>query len=139
MDAASFLFPRDLELTSTKLSRVLLVGSCMSDIYRSEFSRLAPEVIFDYIVFNNAADLPDALPSSVQAYDFQYVQIPLRSVLTDAVVQAKRFLDPEFSAAILAQGRRNIDAMLEATLKHNRESGLLTFVSGFFVPQSSLA
>src|SRR5260221_3101163 len=37
----------------------------------------------DYYMFNNAQQLPQNLPRPVAEYDFQLVQIPLRSIVPD--------------------------------------------------------
>jgi len=134
---ADFLFPKDLEVTPAKLSRVLLIGSCMTALYHQEFQRIAPETAFDYIVFNYAGALPTP-PEPLPNYDLQYVQLPLRSVLTDHVVWATRFNDPGFSEDLLNTGRDVIDAMLDSALAFNASDGLLTFVSNFIVPQMSV-
>jgi FkbH-like protein len=137
LSPADFLFPKDLEVTPVKLGRVLLIGSCMTALYHQEFQRIAPATAFDYIVFNYAGVLPQP-PAAVDAYDLQYVQLPLRSVLTDHVVWATRFNDDGFAEGVLNTARDVIDAMLASALAFNESHGLLTFVSNFIVPQMSV-
>jgi FkbH-like protein len=134
---ADFLFPKDLEVTPAKLGRVLLIGSCMTALYHQEFRRIAPETVFDYIVFNYAGALPKP-PVAEQDYDLQYVQLPLRSVLTDHVIWATRFHDAGFAEEILRTAYDVIDAMLGSALAFNESHGILTFVSNFIVPQMSV-
>lgn len=138
LSTSDFLFPKDLAVTPVKFRRVLLIGSCMTALYDEHFRRVAPDTVFDYFVFNYAGALP-SLPAPVEAYDLQYVQIPLRSVLTDRVIWATKFNDAGFFEDILATGYSVIDAMLDSALVHNVAHGLLTFVSNFIVPQMSVS
>ena len=87
MDAAEFLFPRDLEVTPSEIKRVLFVGSCLSEAYLRHIRVTNPAVNYDHILFNNASDLPLRPSEELASYDLQYIQLPLRSVLTDAVVR----------------------------------------------------
>jgi FkbH-like protein len=132
LTAADFLFPKDLAVTPTKLQRVRLVGSCMTALYHEQFQLIAPDTKFDYLVFNYAGELPPP----TETYDLQYVQLPLRSVLTDRVVWATRIHDEGFVEDVLQTGYSVIDAMLAGALSPTR--GLLTFVSNFIVPQMSV-
>jgi FkbH-like protein len=136
---ADFLFPKDLQVTPTKFQRILLIGSCLTTMYQEEFSRHYPEIVFDRILFNMAGDLPDEPPAPVTAYDFQYVQLPLRSVIGDRIIWANRFNDAGFSKEILEDGFNVIDVMLAAAMRYNQAHGLLTLVSNFFVPQMNSA
>jgi FkbH-like protein len=135
---ADFLFPKDLSVTPVKFGRVLLIGSCMTALYDEHFKKIAPETIFDYFVFNYAGALPP-LPASVETYDLQYVQLPLRSVLTDRIIWAASLNDPSFLDDVLSTGYQVIDAMLETALQYNISHGLLTFVSNFIVPQMTVS
>ena len=139
MNAVDYLFPRDLERTPTPIKRVLLIGSCLSDNYAEEFRALAPHVAFDRVLFNNAQDLPAEPPRPVGEYDLQYIQIPLRSVLSDAIVNANNLRDPAFLRQLLESAKRRLDAMLQAALLYNARSGLLTFVANFMTPQVRVA
>jgi FkbH-like protein len=133
LSSADFLFPKDLQVTPTKFERVRLVGSCMTALYYEQFQIIAPETKFDYLVFNYAG----ALPPPEQNYDVQYVQIPLRSILSDRIVRATQFQDEGFFAEVLENAYAVIDAMLDSALAYSESHGLLTFVSNFIVPQLS--
>ena len=139
LGAADFLFPKDLQVTPTKFSRILLIGSCLTALYHEQLSRRAPDVTFDYLVFNFAGSLPETPPAAPDEYDFQYVQIPLRSIVSDRIVWATRFNEPGFAEQILADGREIIDVMLTSAMQYNEAYGILTFVSNFFVPQMPVA
>jgi FkbH-like protein len=133
MKTADFLFPRDLEVTPTTLSRVLIIGSCLSTLYSSEFKKLNPGVEVENIIFSNALKLPEKTSEELAQFDLQYVQLPLRNVLTDGAIRPPAGQPPDW----LAIGKANIDFLLEYGLGYAGQ--LLTIVSNFIVPQGNLA
>jgi FkbH-like protein len=137
MEVGEFLFPRDLERTPLALSRVLVIGSCLAEAYVHRFREQRPETTFDFVLYNNAVELPGKSAEEIRGYDFQYVQLPLRSVLSERAIRVADV--GEESLDLLAIGRANIDAMLSKALRYNREAGLLSLVSNFIVPQSHVA
>jgi len=68
------------------------------------------------VLFNNASDLPKRSTEDLAGFDLQYIQIPLRSVLTDAAVR-------------IADNDQRETPILWLDL------GKLSIVSTFFVPQ----
>lgn len=133
MKTADFLFPRDLEVTPTKLSRILIIGSCLSESYTEEFKKLNPGLEVENIIFGNALKLPEKTGEELAQFDLQYVQLPLRNVLTDGVVRPPAGQTPDW----LAIGKANIDFLLEYGLAYSGQ--LLTVVANFVVPQGKLA
>lgn len=134
MDASDFLFPQQLSVTKTPIERVLLVGSCVIEGYHRHFTQLVPDIRFDKLLFNHVAILPDLSAEEIASYDFQYILLPLRYVVTDAVIAFREFIaDPQ---KILDKARQALRLMLEAALKYNTSHSLLTFVANFSVPQS---
>lgn len=134
-----FLFPNDLQVTPSSVRRVLMIGSCLTYRQLDFLRKERPEIEFDYLLFNHAGELPSNPPSPVADYDFQYVQIPLRSVITDRVIHAIQLNSAEFIEAILADGYSIIDAMLESALVYTRAHGIPALVSNFFTPQTNLS
>jgi FkbH-like protein len=139
LSVSEFLFPRELRIAPIQVRKVLLIGSCLTALYHQEFRKFHPQVEFDYIVFNYAGTLPESPPKPASSYDCQYIQIPIRSVLTDRVIWAEHFSDQGFVDGILRDGYAVIDAMLSSALTYNISYGLLSLVSGFIVPQMSSA
>jgi FkbH-like protein len=139
LGAADFLFPKDLRVTPTQFKQILLIGSCLTALYHEQFSRRFRGVKFDYVAYNFAGSLPANPPAPVNAYDLQYVQIPLRSILSDRIIWATRFNEPDFADAILNDGYGIIDVMLDAAMAYNQAHGLLSLVSNFIVPQMNAA
>jgi FkbH-like protein len=139
MNTAGFLFPRDLEVTPSGIKKVLVVGSCLSEIYVRKFRESHPDIIYDYVLFNNASELPDRSIEEIAEYDLQYIQMPLRSVLTDAVI---RIADNDKAISPIDWidlGKQNIDRMLEKAMSYSMKTGIVTFVSNFVVPQGRIA
>src|SRR5271167_3804058 len=139
MDTAEFLFPRDLQVTPTPLKKLFFIGSCLSEAFVARFRKSRPSVEFDFVLFNNAADLPDRTPEEIAEYDLQYIQIPLRSVLTDAVVRIADNDRSQNPIDWIELGKQNITMMLKTAMRYNSTGNLLTFVSNFVVPQGRIA
>ena len=135
MDTKDFLFPRDLEVSETRLEKILLIGSCLARNYKNNFSNINPDLTCDFILFNNAAKLPKSPPSPIESYELQYIQIPLRSVVSDAIVRVGELDNAKGFAEYYAMARRNLDQILNAALEYNVKYGILTLVAGFVVPQ----
>lgn len=139
MDVAEFLYPRDLEVTPTHIRKILFIGSCLSEAYVSSMRTLNPNTQYDHILFNNAADLPQRSDDDLLSYDLQYIQLPLRSILTDAVVRIADPIRSETSVSWIELGKSNIDRMLNKAMAYNQQNGMLTLISTFFVPQGHIA
>lgn len=139
MTAADFMFPVDLRVTDSNISDVLILGSCAATYYHLKLRKLLPNVKFDFLMANNYDILPDAPPSPVGGYDFQFIQISLRDLLTDRVVRFNNFRDLGHRSSIIDAAFRSLEMRLEACLKYNVKHRLLTFVSNFPVPQRAAA
>ena len=135
MNAADFLFPRDLEVTPTKLAKILFIGSCLSEANVKNFRAFNAAIHYEHVLFNNAMDLPARSAQELAAYDLQYIQLPLRSILPDAVVRIADNDKRDTPIVWTELGQLNIDRMLDKAMAYNRQSELLTIVSTFFVPQ----
>ncbi|SOC02854.1 HAD-IIIC family phosphatase [Rhodobacter maris] len=135
MNAEEFLFPRALEVRPSKISKVLVLGSCMAEETVAGFRRQTPNTEFDLLVFNGPGDLPDLSKEAVLAYDFQYVQLSLRYIVRDEVVRFADFQQPGVAESVMERSLQFLRVTLEAALAYNRAHGLLTFVTNFFVPQ----
>ncbi len=134
-----FLFPSRLRATRTPINRLLLVGSCLSGEFSKRFGRISGGVKHDFILYNNVAQLPEGLPSPPGDYTAQILQIPLRSLLTDRIIQFKHFHDKAMFGAILERAMNTIDVMLEAGLKHQRLHHFPALVTNFIVPSLPIA
>jgi hypothetical protein len=136
VDAAEFLFPSELAVTPSKITKVLIIGSCMSEAYRDAFGKITREVTFDHILFNNFESIPDVSDEVVSSYNFQFIQLPLRNALSDVVINFRDFLADSAASTLIERGCEFIRVTLDGALKYNKSHGLLSFVSNFFVPQT---
>lgn len=139
MDTANFLFPRELEVNSTGIKKILIIGSCLSRTFTLNFRENYPEINFDHILFNNASDLPKKNSEEISDIDLQYIQIPLRSVLTDASVRIADNEKLESPLDWIEIGKQNIDSILSKAMSYNLSFGIFTLVSNFIVPQGRIA
>ena len=133
-----FLFPRKLQVTPTPLSRILFVGSCVTTDLTNRLGQLMPGVEHDFILFNNAADLPASPPSPVNEYAIQVLQIPLRTLLTDQVIRFHE-VKGDLQDGVFERAITLLDMMLDVGLRYNREHNTLVAVTNFIVPQTAIA
>jgi FkbH-like protein len=135
-DNFRYRVPRDLAVTPTPLRRILIVGSCavvgLPDLIRTA----SPPCPADYVLFNNLSELPETPPLPVGDYDFQLVQIPIRSVLPDHLY-FRAPSDPEAWRLVFEAARERLAQFLDAALRWNTAHGLLTFVTNFLLPQQN--
>jgi FkbH-like protein len=135
-DNFRYRVPRDLALSATPLRRVLVVGSCMVAGFPALIQTATPGCPADHVLFNNLSELPDAPPLPVEEYDFQFVQVPLRSVLPDHLY-FRTPADPAAWQRVFDAARERLGQFLAAAMRWNAAHGLLTFVANFPVPQQN--
>jgi hypothetical protein len=75
----------------------------------------------DYLVFNNVSQLPPNPPQPADAYDFQLVQIPLRSVLPDGTFFQLSYGNLEGYENLFEMAKRRLSQFLEAAMRWNVE------------------
>jgi FkbH-like protein len=129
-----FGVPRALRVTQATPLRALVVGSCFS-VNLPPHLRLAGHD-GDHVLFNHVGELPPQPPRPLADYDFQVVQVPVRSVLPEMAY----FRLIESSAgyeALLPEAEERLFQLLAAAMRWNSESGLLTFVVNFLTPQQN--
>lgn len=133
MQTADFLYPIDLKVTETTFKKVLFIGSCFSEVYTGLLKQKSPATHVDHILFNNVSDLPAKSDEEIREYDFQYIQISLRSLLGDGIV---RLADADkLGTDWVSHGCAMLDMMFEKAAEYNHRCGLMTMVSNFIVPQ----
>ncbi|TWA51880.1 HAD superfamily phosphatase (TIGR01681 family)/FkbH-like protein [Azospirillum baldaniorum] len=123
--------PQDLSLNETRLKKVLLVGSCLLDSWRNVLAKKYDSLHMEYIIFNNASILPDQDIDIKSRYDFQILQIPLRSVIPEATYFSLRYSDEEGYEKLFSESCERLSRNLDAILRYNTEHGLLSFVLNF--------
>jgi FkbH-like protein len=133
MRTAEFLYPGDLEVAPTEIGRVLIIGSCNALSFEAYLKRHATGTAVEYWPRNHLAELPPSPPSPPRDYDFHVIQIPLRSLIPDAVIDFKGFA--ERANTVLHDAKIALRHQLDASLSYNRTFGILSFVANFPVPQ----
>jgi FkbH-like protein len=139
IDTSTYLFPNELQVTDVPLNNMLLIGSCLSLEYLHRFREIDPKLKVRHIFLNNLQQLPAQKAAQLDTYQLQYIQLPLREVLTDRIV---RICDIDWAHGfneILDDARAMLAAMLDAAMAYNKQHGLLTLVANFFVPQGHAA
>jgi FkbH-like protein len=139
IDISTYLFPNELQVTNAPLKRMLLIGSCLSHQYLEFFREIDPELDIHHIFQNNFQQLPAMTAAQLDTHQLQYIQLPLREVLTDRIVRIYDIDRTEGFGEILDDARAKLAAMLDAAMAYNKQHGLLTLVANFFVPQGHAA
>lgn len=137
VDDLDYRTPGDLQTRPTVFRRGLVIGSCLASGLPKIFGSETPACETDFVLVNNAAGLPEAPPQPVDAYDFQFVQIPLRAILPDGAHFGLAYDDPAAFEQLFEMSCSRISQMLDALLAWNRQHGLLSFVTNFLVPQQN--
>lgn len=131
-NGAGYLVPDDLVVSNLLPRRVLLVGSCLADVWKSKFN--CP---YDFVLTNNLSELPDSPPQAAENYDLQIIQVPLRFVIPDNLFWSASFLDIEAYEKAFSVALDRMKFYLSLAGKWNKDYKILTFVSNFLVPQQN--
>jgi FkbH-like protein len=133
----NYLAPTELRVNNTKLSRVLLVGSCGFDPWPDVLLRGGVSVPIDRLHLDSHPDV--APPHDPAAYDFQLSQIHMRAIMHDHVYFKwlhGAFTDLDACRAVFEQVCRTIDRYFERITTWKDK--LPIFLMNFLVPQGSL-
>ncbi len=136
----TYRIPQDLAVTPTPLNRVIVVGSCLASSWPNVFKAAKPGCAGDFFLFNNATQLPKDPPKPAEEYDFQVIQLPLRSVLPDNLHYQSLDREIQDVAAyekLFEEATQRLRQFLPAALRWNKEHGMLSFVCNFILPQQN--
>jgi len=129
--------PIDLQVTETRLKRVMVIGSCLtvgwSDVLEGKF----PDCVAEHFLVNNATVLPDNPPSPPEDYDFHVVQVHLRKILPERDHLVLSYSDPAAYERLFETARERLSEWLAELMRWNKAHGILTFVCNFLVPQQN--
>ena len=131
----AFRVPQELAVTPITINRVLIVGSCLSELWARRLAEMQPPCPSDFYFVTDA--LPAAPIRPISSYDFQIVQPPLRAVLPDAAFARLAQTDLAGHERLFDHAVNAMRNLLETGMRWNRESGILTFVFPFLVPQQN--
>ena len=138
-NGVGFLVPGDLAKSDIGPRRVALVGSCFLSAWNIH-GRHAKTCTFDVFTVNHGANLPDRASGDSQAddYDFQIIQLPMRSFLPDGTLSLLAYGDLAGHEAAFEAARGKLAFLLKTRMKWNIGGGLLTFITNFPVPQRNM-
>jgi FkbH-like protein len=129
---SKYLTPSDLRVSPCPIRRAMVIGSCFVQALR-----FGGEWEVDFHLTNNMSRLPDAPPQDFASYDFQVIQIALRSVLPDAALWHLPYADLGQHTALFESVRSRLALQLQSLLAWNRNFGIPAFVMNFLVPQAN--
>lgn len=136
-DGPDYRVPTDLRVTKQPDHRVLLVGSCLLDVWPAHLPEHGYGVALDNLHFSNASALPDVGADYLQQYSYQICQIPMRALLADGEFTSIRYDDVSGFGALFREVKRRIALNLDCILKYNARHGMISFVLNFMVPQQN--
>jgi FkbH-like protein len=132
-----YLVPSDLVRSHLTLHRAAFIGSCFLKEWGFHESNPAGCPV-DFFLVNNAAELPARSRDEILQYDFQVIQIPLRSVISDATVSRLSYADYAAYEAAFETVCNRLETQLGLWMRYNTDYALLTFVANFLIPQENL-
>ncbi|NLG91055.1 MAG: phosphatase [Acetobacter sp.] len=135
IDDAEFVFPSDLERTSSALKRVLIIGSSIAALCHEQLTQQHPDIQFDFVPYEYVAPLLTALPVSAEEYDLIYLQPSLRSVLGDDIVWGERFNTSGFGDHVLANGHATLKQFVQHIADFRTQAKTPLLVTNFLTPQ----
>lgn len=127
--------PIDLQVTPDRGLRFLVVGACLAELFPEVAKMMDAAHRADFLLVNNFDAFPEVPAEQVSQYDFQIIQLPLRSILGSAYFRLPD--DVKAHEEFLQQTRDYLARYLAGVVKLNREHKLLTFILGFLVPQQN--
>lgn len=139
MSISEHLFPSALSRTPSGLKKVLFVGSCVAEDAYHHLRHAHSDVSFQFELVNNALELSSKTANEAAEFDFQFVALSLRDVVTDQVVIEFPRATQADAESMWERAMTNLEAFLRAALRHTTEHGLLSFVATFSVPQVTVA
>ena len=136
MSGGEFRTPQALAQPVLKPRRVLLVGSCATDVFYEQVARRERGTRFEKITFNNGSVLPPLSADAAAEIDFQVVQLPIRAIMPEHMYLGGA-LDEAQSKSWFEVSRSLLQMNFEAATAYHREHHLQTFVLNFPTPQQN--
>lgn len=136
-DDPQYRTPTNLAVSELAVSRILVIGSCMSQTMPIYLGFAFRAVKADHILYNHAGTLPAEPPQPLESYDFQVVMLALRSVLPESIYFRLGHTDLEGHEAAFATARERLIQMLHGALAYRDRQPILTFVANYVLPQQN--
>ncbi|WP_375178063.1 HAD-IIIC family phosphatase [Sphingobium yanoikuyae] len=128
---SNFLTPRHLEVTPTSLSKVLLVGGCIFDLWIDAIGRASPDVQVNHCLYQHAMQ-PE---SHSEPWDLRLAQLALRSMIPERMTMNLSYQDIDGHKALF---ERTVDFLRNHVhaISQGSNNGP-TFFLNYFVPQQN--
>lgn len=137
LDDHRFRLPGQLATGPARAPRVLLIGSCLMNPWTAVIQADDPGTEITRLVFNNAARLPPMTAEEARGYDFQVLQLALRSFLKEAAFFSLRADDHAAYQALFETCCETMKRNLRAGLAYNLAHGIPAYVLNFCVPMQN--
>jgi len=137
VDDHQYRIPKYLQISSSKVKKVLIIGSCLMNEWEDFITDFDQSIKIDRVTFNNASRLPEIDVKAATGYDFQIVQVPLRSVISEGMYFGLKYDDSGGYEKLFRAAVSNLKKSLDSILAYNRQFNLLTFVLNFLPPQQN--
>ena len=133
---ARYLAPDDLSVSGMVPKHVVIVGSCLTESWRFHLANPTGTKA-DLLQMNNLSRMPKTSIEAIANYDFQVVQIPLRSVMSGDRLWKIAADDDDGHERLFQECCAGLKRILVNWMEWNTKYGLLTFVANFMVPQQN--
>jgi FkbH-like protein len=135
IEPSRYRCPEEFEVSKTFIRRVLIVGSCLAERWVLGVKQLSEPFPSDLFLFGTP--LPTKPPHQIEDYDFQIVQLPLRSAVPDTMFVSLSYADIDGHRKMFQDAVSNMKSQLAQAMTWNSRCGLLTFVFNYAVPQQN--
>jgi len=133
-DNYEFRIPQNLVISKNEVKSILLIGSCLLNAWKEVLQSQFDGMNIERVAFNNASRLPDITAEEASAYDFQLLQMPLRSILKEADFFSIKANDEKSYERLFAMACARIDRNYAELMRYNSEYGIETYMIGFYRP-----
>ncbi|MGV1836126.1 HAD-IIIC family phosphatase [Rhizobium rhizogenes] len=133
-----FRAPRELAVMDSEVKRILVIGSCASQGVYHYAHAIFPEVEVDHILYNFPGVAERTLPRPASEYDFQFIYLPLRTIVPETMLADLPHESEEPFIAKFEEAKNRLIQTLNGALQYTVTSNLLAFISEFLAPQQNL-
>lgn len=127
--------PTKLKKTDDRIKNILLISSCLGEVLGSTIKYYNENTNVEYYMIGTQGEEP---LRSIENYDFQIVQLPIRGVAgTDLAFAALTQGDSEGYQQLFEASKAAIVNYFHQSMRWSEKYGILTFVMSFMVPQQN--
>jgi FkbH-like protein len=135
VEPVDYLTPLDLGGRAGAPPPAVLIGAgFLHTMFLPRYKALE-NLTHDFILVTNITDFPATPPRPIDEYDFQFIQIPLSSVIPTRGMHTLAFDDIAGFQEAFDQSCELLALHLERRMIWNIKHGLLSFVASFMQPQ----